>query len=139
MKFFLQDWQFKWLIAMMLLYDRMVRLIYGWMPLTKKNQLVENQSTVKRCEFMHCRLLLIYQSRLNSIWCKNCRGSFDHDIENMKVIEFVYYLNLIIAGFAHQANKLGTSKNKTQQINIPNQGLLQRDLRMAECSTEDLD
>ena len=30
----------------------------------------------------------------------------------MKVIELVYYLNLIIAGFAHQANKLGTSKEQ---------------------------
>ena len=30
----------------------------------------------------------------------------------MKVIELVYYLNLIIAGFAHQANKIGTSKEQ---------------------------
>ena len=30
----------------------------------------------------------------------------------MKFIELVYYLNLIIAGFSHQANKLGTSKEQ---------------------------
>ena len=30
----------------------------------------------------------------------------------MKVIELVYYLNLIIAGFAHQENNLGTSKEQ---------------------------
>ena len=30
----------------------------------------------------------------------------------MKVIELVYYLNLVIEVFAHQANKLGTSKEQ---------------------------
>ena len=30
----------------------------------------------------------------------------------MKVIELVYYLNLIIKCFDHQANKLGTSKEQ---------------------------
>ena len=30
----------------------------------------------------------------------------------MKFIELVYYLNLIITGFDHQENKLGTSKEQ---------------------------